>query len=72
MEIKYYAANQNMGDLPERLCNQFREWAKGAIEAEFPGADVEVLNEEGLNQADDEYAQIFLAGLWDECQWDWL
>lgn len=77
-KIKYYSVNSTMGDTSSEDCEKYREWAKRQIEAEFPGHDVEVLNESSTvqiwtNDYDNE-SEIadFCHRLWDSCKWDFL
>ena len=76
------AADVNMGDTPAAECQQFRNWAAAEIKAEYPSADVEVLNEDGNTEIEAEGgridydseqawidAQEFVATLWDRCPW---
>lgn len=74
--IFYRAADCNMGDTPERDCENYRAWAKAEIEAAYPeAAQIEVLNEDRgstvyLEEGDDEDSVMeSLAELWDRCPW---
>ena len=75
--IRYYAHTDDMGDITTHEAEGYRAWAKQAIENEYPGHDVEVINAPALEfvATDDENRRDeivdFCARLWDSCPWLW-
>ena len=75
--IDYRAATCNMGESTEQDGDNYRVWAKEQIEARYPDADIDVLDEDRPSTcSNDEYDDNeeiecleFLAGLWDVCPW---
>lgn len=81
-KIIYRAATSNMGDVTEQDGDNYRAWAKAQIEAKYPKANVEALDEDmksevivsGCTSRDEsldewEAAHEFLRELWDSCPW---
>lgn len=78
LEITYYAENGSMGDTDEANCDAFRAWAKKALEAEYPGAYVDVSGNmssvecfvKGADSRDqEEEIAEFCSNLWNNCPW---
>jgi len=47
-KIEYYAANSTMGDTSDEDCEKYRQWATEQIKNEYPGHNVNVINQESL------------------------
>ena len=71
-----------MGEATEQDGDNYRAWAENAIRAQYPDAEIEVLDEDRNTEVDisggrcdyeSEHewteCQEFLAGLWDACPW---
>ena len=83
MKITYYASNTSMGDTPDDDCNKYRAWAAEQLQAEFPDAEIEVLDKDSLYtfvsiDGDDPDGAIYnqvmdiVPYLWDKCPWDFM
>lgn len=74
MKIEYYASNTTMGDTSDEDCGAYRKWAEAQLVAEYPGADVSVINAEGGIWTDNEELRDeiieFCHRLWDRCDWE--
>jgi len=76
-KIEYYAANSTMGDTSDEDCEKYRQWATEQIKNEYPGHNVNVINQESLVNSwtnDEEKKEEiidFCSRLWDRCPWDW-
>jgi hypothetical protein len=76
--IRYYAADETMGDTPEAQCALYRTWAQHQLEAAYPNYEIEVSAEPSLQTCwtDDsdheDEIRDFCAALWDDCPWEWL
>ena len=44
-QITYFSQNGSMGDYTNTQCNAYRAWAKSELENEFPGFNVDVVND---------------------------
>jgi hypothetical protein len=75
--IRYYAADETMGDTSPTACDRYRDWAGATLKTRYPQHMIEVWNTPSLDQAwtDDEAHRDQIletcARLWDMCQWDW-
>jgi len=74
--ITYYASNDSMGDTSNENCNNFRQYAKEALENEYPYFEITVSDEQSLTTCitegiDDDCLENeineFCHGLWDGC-----
>ena len=75
--------DNSMGDnVTEADADGYREWLQAEILREFPGTEVEVLDEQATNtvrtdaEADDypdeERLQYFVQEAWNRCNWEWV
>lgn len=79
MEIIYYVDINSMGDnVTEADADGYRDWAATEIANKFPGAIVEVSEDQSLKgfycSDDDREEEVseFLNTLWDKCPWSWV
>ena len=83
--IMYAADNGSMGETSDVDCSAYRQWAKETLQAKFPDAQVEVINdstshcfaisnlEDGVEaDKEQEGAYDFMSRLWDKCPWNFL
>ncbi len=77
-QITYYADNGSMGETSDADCEQYRTWALGQLQSEYPNHDVTVSSEQSTRSVDtddyenEEAIQLFCHDLWDSCPWDWV
>ena len=83
-KIKVFSATNTMGDnVTEDDADGYRAWLADELAREFPGADIEVSDDQTTNTVEidadiddyndaEERAHWFLNAAWDRCPWTWV
>jgi hypothetical protein len=81
-KITIPCTDDTMGDTSPSDCNAYREWFAEQLQAEYPDAEIEVIDRDGSIEvetddgADDqpliEELHAFSNYCWDRCKWDFL